>query len=166
MSGWVWWCHPLNSGALGELTVRCPQIRVSLADYANCNGVYSLTNTSVLWSPSSPVYKHHSKDRSVPHQSPNSKQNKEELPYLGDILPILMGFWGENFVLKGGGSLLVVNWYRGKIIYTNVALAPSSPWLVLSQHWSHVWQINFLSLNLNNDQLGSSSGMPAAWAGQ
>ena len=43
--------------------MRCPEIRVSQADYANCNGVYRLTNTSVLWSPLSPVYKHQSKDR-------------------------------------------------------------------------------------------------------
>ena len=103
----VWWLHCV-SGALGELTVRCPEIRVSRADYANCNGVYSITNSSVLWSPLSPVYKHNSRDRSD-HQSHTSHSH---------IITLIC-----------------------------------------------VPQINFLSLNLNNE-LGSSSGMPVAWDGQ
>ena len=43
--------------------VRCPDIKVSQADYANCNGVFSLTNTSVTWAPDRPVYKHRTRNR-------------------------------------------------------------------------------------------------------
>ena len=51
------------SGAVASASVRCPDIRVSQADYANCNGVFSLTNTSVTWAPDRPVYKHRTRNR-------------------------------------------------------------------------------------------------------
>ena len=54
------------SGSVSGQSVRCPEIRVSQADYANCNGVFSLTNTSVSWAPDRPVYKHQSRNRSDP----------------------------------------------------------------------------------------------------
>ena len=43
--------------------VICPTISVDSADYADCNGVYSITGYVVLWAVLRPVYKHRSKDR-------------------------------------------------------------------------------------------------------
>ena len=47
----------------GLPTVSCPVVRVSNADFADCNGDYSLTEERVAWAPDRPVYQHLSKDR-------------------------------------------------------------------------------------------------------
>ena len=52
----------LDSVIESSVSVRCPELRVTRADYASCNGVYSLHNSSVSWAPDTPVYKHKSKE--------------------------------------------------------------------------------------------------------
>ena len=45
-------------------TVKCLEIIVRNANYANCNGLYQFVNTThVTWAPNRPVYKHKSKNR-------------------------------------------------------------------------------------------------------
>ena len=46
-------------------SVTCPSISVTSADYAECNGAYSVTDYVVLWAVDRPVYKHVAKDRYV-----------------------------------------------------------------------------------------------------
>ena len=46
-------------------SVTCPSISVTSADYAECNGAYSVTDYVVLWAVHRPVYKHVAKDRYV-----------------------------------------------------------------------------------------------------
>ena len=43
--------------------MTCPSISVTSADYAECNGAYSVTDYVVLWAVHRPVYKHVAKDR-------------------------------------------------------------------------------------------------------
>ena len=45
--------------------MTCPSILVTSADYAECNGAYSVTDYVVLWAVDRPVYKHVAKDRYV-----------------------------------------------------------------------------------------------------
>ena len=45
--------------------MTCPSISVTSADYAECNGAYSVTDYVVLWAVHRPVYKHVAKDRYV-----------------------------------------------------------------------------------------------------
>ena len=43
--------------------IICPQLIVSGANFAKCNGKYELSNSSVSWAPERPVYKHVAKNR-------------------------------------------------------------------------------------------------------
>ena len=36
--------------------VKCPLLEVTNADYANCNGIYMLTNITVAWALNAAVY--------------------------------------------------------------------------------------------------------------
>ena len=45
------------------IATSCKRLMVQHADLADCNGEYALSNTSVSWAPSKPVYWHVSKDR-------------------------------------------------------------------------------------------------------
>ena len=42
--------------AVKSEAVKCPLLEVTNADYANCNGIYMLTNITVAWALNAPVY--------------------------------------------------------------------------------------------------------------
>ena len=54
----------LNSG---PPSVTCPVLTVTNADFANCNGDYSVTEERVTWAADRPVYAHADKDRYLSH---------------------------------------------------------------------------------------------------
>ena len=55
-------CNPDYYFEEGSAT-SCHHLLVHGANFANCNGEYCLSNTSVSWAPDKPVYKHVGKDR-------------------------------------------------------------------------------------------------------
>ena len=46
-------------------SVICPNVEVTNADYADCDGEYELVDDRVSWAPDRPVYKHVNKDRVI-----------------------------------------------------------------------------------------------------
>ena len=44
-------------------SVTCPVLTVTNADFADCNGDYSVTEERVAWAADRPVYAHADKDR-------------------------------------------------------------------------------------------------------
>ena len=42
--------------AVKSEAIKCPLLEVTNADYANCNGIYMLTNITVAWALNAPVY--------------------------------------------------------------------------------------------------------------
>ena len=47
----------------GLSSVTCPVLTVTNADFADCNGDYSVTGERVAWAGDRPVYAHADKDR-------------------------------------------------------------------------------------------------------
>jgi len=45
--------------------VSCPVLTVTNADFADCNGDYSVTEETVTWATDRPVYAHADKDRFI-----------------------------------------------------------------------------------------------------
>ena len=43
--------------------MTCPVVKVTNADFADCNGDYSVTEERVAWAADRPVYAHAEKDR-------------------------------------------------------------------------------------------------------
>ena len=41
--------------------VECPEVMVRGAEYAECDGLYTVTDTSVAWARDRPVYRHRSR---------------------------------------------------------------------------------------------------------
>ena len=45
--------------------VECPEVVVRGAEYADCEGLYTVTDSSVAWARDRPVYRHRTRDRSA-----------------------------------------------------------------------------------------------------
>ena len=114
---------------------ECPDIVVSNADFAKCNGLYSLEpSLHVSWAPQTPVFKHESKNRSAgwrKHFSISHNYLRISIKLTLIVIARLI-FWNANGV---GWSIGKAEFLKTGAYWHNSG-TNSSAWPSLDSPWS------------------------------
>ena len=131
---------------------ECPDIVVSNADFAKCNGLYSLEpSLHVSWAPQTPVFKHESKNRSVGRRL----EKTFILAPPNTIIIARLIFWNANGV---GWSIGKAEFLKTGAYWHNSG-TNSSDWPTLASPWTKGVTVTCLqSESISERQQSSDNG--------